>query len=175
MHEEASKLRDTGQSRSTQDDLKADPELMARVSKRNTSMTAMEDEEVLFEQLWSDANSPAVLEEEASAGVANLKEKRMIDKVECYVIMLMDNIPGQLEITNKHLYFFSNPTEKNLSQICELMELKECQLLWLMFKGLKCFVICVCIMDLPVNRPMLLSYIFKTCLPVKFIYMYMSC
>lgn len=118
-HEDASKLRDTGQSSTILDNVKADPELLAKVSRMST--ISADEEDVLLEQLWSDANSPAVVEE-ASTGGANLKEKKLMKGVECHVIMLMDRIPGKLEITNKHLYFLSSPTEKNSCQTCQTCE-----------------------------------------------------
>ncbi len=117
-HEDASRLRDTGQLGGTQDDMKADSELLAKVSKRKSSSSLVEDEDVFLEQvLMSDENSAAVSEE--SVGGANLKEHSMLkEDIFCHMIMLMDRIPGHFRITNKHLYFFSSPG-KNASQMCE--------------------------------------------------------
>lgn len=109
-HEDASTSRDTGLT-ITQTPTAA-TELLAKVTKRTS--TSWEEEEVLFEQLWSDANSPG----EESVGVANSKRK-LIKGAECHLIMLMDNISGHLEITSKHLYFLSDQGEKNQSQTCE--------------------------------------------------------
>lgn len=119
-HEDASMLRDTGLATVTQTPSKdtAATELLAKVTKR--SSTSWEEEEVLFEQLWSDANSPAVRDGgEESGGGANSKERKLIKGAECHLIMLMDNISGHLEITSKHVYFLSDQGEKNQSQTCE--------------------------------------------------------
>ena len=119
-HEDASRLRDTGQSGNTQENLKADSELLAKLHKRNSS-SLLEDEDVFLEQvLLSDENSATVNEEESEGG-ANEKERSMLkEDVSCHVIMLMDRIPGHLKITNKHIYFFSSPG-KNAGQLCKLL------------------------------------------------------
>ena len=120
-HEDASKLRDTGlTSAQTPSKDKAAAELLAKVTKR-PSIASLEEEEVLLEQIWSDANSPAVRE---GAGLeegpgSEDREKKLIKGEKCHLIMLMDNIPGKLEITSKHLYFLSDQTDKIQSQICE--------------------------------------------------------
>lgn len=119
-HEDASRLRDTGSQTPTKD--KADTELLAKVTKR-ASAISLEDDEVLLEQLWTDANSPAVREraELEELAATSGKEKRVIKGVQCHLIMLMDSIPGKLEITSKHLYFLSDQTDKNQSQTCEFV------------------------------------------------------
>lgn len=111
-HEDASKLRDTGHTvAQTPSKDQAATELLAKVTKR--SSTLWEEEDVLLEQLWSDANSPALRDGgEESGGVANSKERKLIKGVECHLIMLMENISGHLEITSKHLYFLSDQGEK---------------------------------------------------------------
>ena len=116
-HEEASKLRDTGLTQEyTPYQKNADTELLAKIGKRTS--TSIEEEDVLLEQLWSDANSPAMREGLEDPASQNLKEKELIKGVECHLVMLMDRIPGRLEITSKHLYFLSD-NEKNQSQTCK--------------------------------------------------------
>lgn len=122
-HEDASKMRDTGLTLAqtpTKD--KAAAELLAKVTKRTS--TSLEEDDVLLEQLWSDANSPAVRDmeilEDSQSGPVSGKEKKLIKGVECHLIMLMDSISGRLEITSKHLYFLSDHTDKNQTQTCEL-------------------------------------------------------
>ena len=120
-HEDASRLRDTGESLSQlPKHEESQSRLLAKVTKRD-SLISLEDEEVLLEQLWADANSPAVREraefEELAAG--SEKEKKVIKGVQCHLIMLMDSVPGKLELTSKHLYFLSDQTDKNQSHICE--------------------------------------------------------
>jgi hypothetical protein len=119
-HEDASHLRDTGQTVAETPSKDKATELLAKVTKR--SSTSWDEEEVLYEQLWSDANSPSIRPEggEELGGVASIKERKLIKGAECHLIMLMDNIPGHLEITSKHLYFLSDQGEKNQSQTCEL-------------------------------------------------------
>ena len=116
-HKDASKMRDTGMTLDhtpTKDQAAA--ELLAKVTKRTSS--SYEEEEVLLEQLWSDANSSSLRGEgleEAGAG----KERKYIKGVECHLIMLMDSISGHLEITSHHLYFLSDQLEKNQNHTCE--------------------------------------------------------
>lgn len=119
-HEDASKMRDTGMSLDqtpTKDQAAA--ELLAKVTKRTSS--AYEEEEVLLEQLWSDANSASTLRGEGlAAGEAGAgKERKQIKGVECHLIMLMNSISGHLEITSHHLYFLSDQLDKNQNQTCE--------------------------------------------------------
>lgn len=120
-HEDASKLRDIGHSVSPSGGGgEEETKLLAKVTKRS-SAASLEDEEVLLEQLWTDANSAAVrerveLEELAGSGG---KEKKVMKGVQCHLIMLMDNIPGKLELTSKHLYFLSDQSDKSQSHICE--------------------------------------------------------
>ena len=115
-HEDASRLRDTGQSGDTRENLKADSELLAKLHKRNSS-SLLEDEDVFLEQvLLSDENSATVNEEESEGG-ANEKERSMLkEDVSCHVIMLMDRIPGHLKITNKHI--ISSPVQGKMQANC---------------------------------------------------------
>ena len=117
-HEDASRLRDTGQSGNSQDNVKADSELLAKVTKRSSSSSLVEDEDIFLEQaLLAGENSMAVSAEES--GASNIKERSMLkEDIFCHVVMLMDRIPGHLRITNKHIYFFSSPG-KNASQMCK--------------------------------------------------------
>ena len=120
-HADASRLRDTGDiiSKDVQQE-KANVALLAKVTSRKSSLSSEEDD-VLLEQLWSDANSPSTraedLEEQSSSG-QNEKEK-ILKSFKCNLIMLMDCIPGRLDITTKHLYFFSDQQEKKESQTCK--------------------------------------------------------
>ena len=122
-HADASHLRDTGsvliEEKPTQE--KADVALLAKVTSRRESLSSDEDD-VLLEQLWSDANSPSTraeeLEEQSSANSQHEKEK-ILNSFKCNLIMLMDCIPGRLDITTKHLYFFSDHQEKKESHTCK--------------------------------------------------------
>ena len=123
-HADASHLRDTGNviNEEEQQQQKANVALLAKVTSRKSSLSSEEDD-VLLEQLWSDANSPSTraedLEEQSSSSSQNEKEK-ILKSFKCNLIMLMDSIPGRLDITTKHLYFFSDQQEKKESQTCEL-------------------------------------------------------
>lgn len=154
-HEDASNLRDTGLTvAETPSKDTAAKELLAKVTKR--SSTSWEEEEVLFEQLWSDANSTAIREEgEESGGVAaDSKERKLIKEAECHLIMLMDNIAGHLEITSKHLYFLSDQGEKNQSQTCEFL-----------FRMAELRVICmsVCLSSLSQGTAQISRFLWLTC------------
>ena len=122
-HEQASKLRDTGHSSSQHlNQPEEGAELLAKVAKRMS--TSLEEEDVLLEQIWSDASSVAALREggEESGGVVSGKEReRKVHKgTECQVVVLMESVSGRLDITNKHLYFLSEQAElKNQSHTCE--------------------------------------------------------
>ena len=121
-HADASHLRDVGNS--TVEDLmvqkKADVALLAKVTSRRESLS-LEEDDILLEQLWSDANSPGAraedLDDQPSAGGTNEKE-RILKSFKCDLIMLMDCIPGRLDITTQHLYFFSDEHEKKDTQHC---------------------------------------------------------
>ena len=117
-HEDASRLRDTGlSSDSFPSKEKSNTQLLAKVTKRQSS--SLEEEDVLLEQLWSDANSPALREDgQEDPSSTDLKEK-LVKGVQCYLIMLMEKIPGRLEITSKHLFFLSDQSEKNQTQTCK--------------------------------------------------------
>ncbi len=113
-------MRDTGESSQKSHMKKADTELLAKVTKR-TSAGSLDEEEVLLEQLWSDANSPAVrggegLEETAAADSA---ERKLMQGVKCHLILLMDSISGNLDITSKHLYFYTSQSDKHQPNICK--------------------------------------------------------
>ena len=47
------------------------------------------------------------------------KETVVRTEQRCDLIMLMEKIPGQLEITNKHIYFYPEQQERRESQLCE--------------------------------------------------------
>lgn len=120
-------MRDTGLTSPAPSKDEANTELLAKVTKR-TSIASLEEDEVLLEQLWTDANSPAVREraELEDVSATSGKEKKVIKGVQCHLILLMDNIPGKLEITSKHLYFLSDQTDKNQSHICEVFSMLRC-------------------------------------------------
>ena len=82
------------------------------MAKRTSSVT---EEDELLEQLWSDADAPGIRED---IEVAAEKEK-IVRTVKCDLIMLMDRNPGRLEVTTKHLYFFSDQQERKEAQMCE--------------------------------------------------------
>lgn len=121
-HADASHLRDTGSVlvENAPPQEKADVALLAKVTSRKSSLSSDEDD-VLLEQLWSDANSPSTraedLEEQASLSTRHEKEK-ILKSFKCDLVMLMDRIPGRLDITTQHLYFFSDEQEKKESQTC---------------------------------------------------------
>ena len=126
-HADASHLRDTGNTTNEEEKQqeKANVALLAKVTSRKSSLSSEEDD-VLLEQLWSDANSPSMraedLEEQSSSSNQNEKEK-ILKSFKCNLIMLMDSIPGRLDITTKHLYFFSDQQEKKESQTCKLQRI----------------------------------------------------
>lgn len=118
-HKDASNLRDTGQSpSSTPLKEKAESELLAKVTKRTSA--SLEEEDFLLEQLWSDANASSTVRE-GMEDVTGSKERKLLKGVQCNLIMLMESIPGRLEITSKHLYFLSDQNDKTPTQTC-----KEC-------------------------------------------------
>ena len=86
---------------------------MLQVAKRKPSVK--EEDEQLLEQLWLDADAPGAHEE---ADVVGEKEK-IVRTVKCSLITLMDCNPGRLEVTTKHLYFFSDQQERKEAQTCE--------------------------------------------------------
>lgn len=121
-HADASRLRDTGHvinDDPSQQKKEADAALLAKVTSRKSSLSTEEDD-VLLEQLWSDANSPSARAEdlEEQSSVQQEKEK-ILKSFKCHLIMLMDSIPGRLDITTRHLYFFSDEQEKRDSQPCK--------------------------------------------------------
>ena len=124
-HADASHLRDTGsvliEDNPTQD--KADVALLAKVTSRKASLYSEEDD-ILLEQLWSDANSPSTraedVEEQSTSNSGQHEKEKILNSFKCKLVMLMDCVPGRLDITTKHLYFFSDQQEKKESQTCKL-------------------------------------------------------
>ena len=124
-HADASHLRDTGSTLSEEKSQeKADVALLAKVTSRKDSISSSEEDDVLLEQFWSDANAPSTRAEDldeqggASANAQHEKEK-ILKSFKCDLIMLMDRIPGRLDITTQHLYFFSDHQEKKDAQACK--------------------------------------------------------
>ena len=66
--------------------------------------------------MYTDANAPGSRED--GEETKNEKEKT-VKSVQCSLIMLMDKLPGILEITNKHIYFSCDQQEKKESQSCK--------------------------------------------------------
>ena len=124
-HEDASKMRDTGETTpKLPSKPPADKELLAKVTKRIS--TSLEEDEVLLEQLWSDANSPAIRgaegpEDTPTSFTSSGTEKKLMKAVKCHLVLLMESIAGVLDVTNKHLYFLSDQSEKHQSSTCESM------------------------------------------------------
>jgi hypothetical protein len=125
-HADASHLRDTGsvlnEEKPQQD--KADVALLAKVTSRKDSVSSEEDD-VLLEQFWSDANAPSTraedLDEQGGSSSVNAQheKEKILKSFKCDLIMLMDRIPGRLDITTQHLYFFSDHQEKKETQTCK--------------------------------------------------------
>lgn len=91
--------------------------LPPQVAKRTSSGSVTEEDDQLLEQLWSDADAPGKREE-----VDPVPEKeKIVRTVKCDLITLMDRNPGRLEVTTKHLYFFSDQQERKEAptQTCE--------------------------------------------------------
>lgn len=86
---------------------------MPQVAKRTPSVK--EEDEQLLDQLWLDSNTLGAHEE---ADVVTEKEK-IVRAVKCSLVTLMDCNPGRLEVTTKHLYFFSDQQERKETQACE--------------------------------------------------------
>ena len=122
-HADASHLRDTGNalSEDTSRQEKADVALLAKVTSRKESISSEEDD-VLLEQFWSDANAPSTRAEDLDEQASNAQpeKEKILKSFKCDLIMLMDRIPGRLDITTQHLYFFSDQEEKKDSQACKL-------------------------------------------------------
>ena len=128
-HADASHLRDTGSvlnEEKPQQDNKADVALLAKVTSRKDSVSSDEDD-VLLEQFWSDANAPSTRAEDldeqgvgsSSANAQGHEKEKILKSFMCDLIMLMDRIPGRLDITTQHLYFFSDHQEKKETQTCK--------------------------------------------------------
>ncbi len=75
-----------------------------------------EDDEYLLDQVYTDANSPGIRDE--GEEVAKNEREKTVKSVECSLIMLMDRLPGLLEISNKHIYFSCDQQEKKEFQSC---------------------------------------------------------
>ena len=74
-----------------------------------------EEDEQLLDQLWLDSDTLGAREE---ADAVTEKEK-IVRTVRCSLVTLMDCNPGRLEVTTKHLYFFSDQQERKETQACE--------------------------------------------------------
>ena len=123
-HADASHLRDTGSvlNEDKPQQEKADVALLAKVTSRKASLS-LEEDDVLLEQFWSDANALSTraedLDEQLSSSNAPHEKEKILKSFKCNLIMLMDCIPGRLDITTQHLYFFSDQQEKKDSQTCK--------------------------------------------------------
>ncbi len=93
--------------------------LQAARRNSDTASVFSEDDEYLLDQVYIDSNAPGV-REDGEEVTKNEKEKT-IKSIECSLIMLMDKLPGILEITNKHIYFSCDQQEKKESQSCEYL------------------------------------------------------
>ena len=87
---------------------------MLQLAKRTLSVK--EEDEQLLEQLWLDTDAPGAHEE---ADVVVGEKEKIVRTVKCSLITLMDCNPGRLEVTTKHLYFFSDQQERKEAQTCE--------------------------------------------------------
>ena len=129
-HADASHLRDTGNvlNEEKPQQEKADVALLAKVTSRKDSISSEEDD-VLLEQFWSDANAPSTraedLDEQASSVNAQHEKEKILKSFKCDLIMLMDRIPGRLDITTQHLYFFSDQQEKKDAQACKQLKMVD--------------------------------------------------
>ena len=89
---------------------------MVRHHGDSTSLYTEEDD-YLLDQPYADANAPGAREDGEEATKSG--EEKTIKSVACSLIMLMDRLPGILEITNKHIYFSCDQQEKKEFQSCE--------------------------------------------------------
>ena len=99
-HADASHLRDVGNALvedSSSQQKEAAVALLAKVTSRRVSLSSEEDD-VLLEQLWSDANSPSAraedLEDQSSSTATQNEKEKILKSFKCNLIMLMDCIPG---------------------------------------------------------------------------------
>ncbi len=67
--------------------------------------------------MYTDANAPGARED--GEEVAKNEKEKTVKSVQCSLIMLMDRLPGILEITNKHIYFSCDQQEKKEAQSCK--------------------------------------------------------
>ena len=86
----------------------------SQVLRRHSDSTSLYEED---EYLLDQPSTPGAREDGEEATKSN-KEKT-IKSVACSLIMLMDRLPGTLEITTKHIYFTCDQQEKKESQSCE--------------------------------------------------------
>lgn len=90
-----------------------------QVARRDSTSTSVfsEDDELLLDQVYTDASAPGARDD--GEEVTKNEREKTVKSVGCSLIMLMDKLPGTLEITNKHIYFSCDQQEKKESQSCE--------------------------------------------------------
>ena len=76
------------------------------------STSLIEEDEYLLDQ----SSAPGAREDGEE-----INKEKTVKSVACSLIMLMDRLPGILEITTKHIYFTCDQQEKKESQSCELI------------------------------------------------------
>ena len=127
QHTDASQLRDTGTIVSVEPEpIPADATcLLSKVTaKRDSIVSFFEEEDVLLEQLWSDANSPGV-RDNMHEQPKSLEKEKTLRSFPCDLITLTERFSGSLEITTQHLYFYTEQQDKKENQACEFCGGKE--------------------------------------------------